>query len=63
MGELVAPVDGDVVAVNHEVVDDPSLVNSDPFGAGWLIKLKIDVSQLDGMLDHDGYVKLTEDAA
>lgn len=63
VGELYAPVDGDVVAVNHEVVDDPSLVNSDPFGAGWLIKLKIDVSQLDGMLDHDGYVKLTEDAA
>ena len=63
VGELYAPVDGDVVAVNQEVLDDPSLVNSDPFGAGWLIKLKIDVSQLDGMLDHDGYVKLTEDAA
>ena len=40
VGELFAPVDGTVTAQNTDVVDDPSLVNSDPFGAGWLIKVR-----------------------
>ncbi len=42
VGELFAPVDGTVTAQNTDVVDDPSLVNSDPFGAGWLIKVRFD---------------------
>ncbi len=60
VGELYAPVDGDVVAVNEAVADDPSLVNSDPFGAGWLVKLRIEVAELDGLLDRDAYVALTD---
>jgi glycine cleavage system H protein len=40
VGELFAPVDGTVVESNDAVVADPSLVNSDPFGAGWLIKVE-----------------------
>ena len=39
VGELVAPVDGTVVETNDAVVDSPELVNSDPFGAGWLLKV------------------------
>jgi len=39
VGELFAPVDGTVTAVNSAVVDSPELVNSDPFGEGWLIKV------------------------
>jgi glycine cleavage system H protein len=39
VGELFAPVDGTVAEANSAVVDDPSLVNSDPFGEGWLIKV------------------------
>jgi len=47
VGELFAPVDGEVVESNQAVVDDPTLVNSDPFGAGWLIKVKfIDLPEL-----------------
>ena len=42
VGELYAPVSGEVVEVNDAVVDDPSLVNADPFGAGWLVKITID---------------------
>ncbi len=39
VGELYAPVDGDVVEVNDAVVSTPELVNTDPFGEGWLIKV------------------------
>lgn len=59
VGELYAPLTGDVVAVNDAVVDDPSLVNSDPFGEGWLIKLKIDAAAVADLLDRDAYVALT----
>jgi glycine cleavage system H protein len=40
VGELFAPVDGTVTEVNQAVVDAPELVNSDPFGEGWLIKVR-----------------------
>lgn len=40
VGELFAPVDGEVTEANQSVVDSPELVNSDPFGAGWLVKIR-----------------------
>ncbi len=58
VGELYAPVDGTVVEVNDAAVDDPSLVNSDPFGAGWLIKVRLE-GDLTGTLDRDAYLALT----
>jgi glycine cleavage system H protein len=58
VGELYAPLTGEVVAVNDAVVDDPSLVNSDPFGEGWLIKITVDAAAVDGLLDRDAYVAL-----
>ncbi len=63
VGELYAPLDGEVVEVNDAVVDDPSLVNSDAFGAGWLVKLKVDASSVPGLLDRDAYVALTDGEA
>ena len=57
VGELFAPVNGTVTAQNSEVVDDPSLVNSDPFGAGWLIKVRFDALP-DGLLSWDEYSAL-----
>ena len=59
VGELYAPLDGEVVEVNEAVVDDPSLVNSDPFGEGWLVKLRVDASAAADLLDRDAYVALT----
>lgn len=59
VGELYAPLDGEVVEANEAVVADPSLVNSDPFGAGWLVKISIDPAALDGLLDREAYVALT----
>ena len=59
VGELYAPLTGEIVAINDAVVDDPSVVNSDPFGDGWLVKLRVDPAALDGLLDRDAYVELT----
>ncbi|MEZ5190163.1 MAG: glycine cleavage system protein GcvH [Schumannella sp.] len=57
VGELFAPVDGEVVESNQAVVDDPTLVNSDPFGDGWLIKVRF--AALPELLSADDYAKLT----
>ena len=57
VGELFAPVDGTVAEANSAVVDDPSLVNSDPFGDGWLIKVRFDALP-DGLLDAAAYDEL-----
>lgn len=42
VSELFSPVNGEVIAINTAVVDDPALVNSDPYGEGWLIKVAVD---------------------
>ncbi|BDV31027.1 glycine cleavage system protein GcvH [Microbacterium terricola] len=59
VGELYAPVAGTVVEVNDAVVDDPSLVNSDAFGDGWLIKVEADADAVAGLLDRAAYEALT----
>ena len=56
VGELFAPVDGVVAESNDAVEADPSLVNSDPFGAGWLIKVTF--TELPELLTFDEYSKL-----
>jgi len=42
VSELFSPVNGEVIAINLAVVDDPALVNTDPYGEGWLIKVAVD---------------------
>ena len=60
VSDLYAPVSGEVVEVNGELGSNPELVNSDPFGAGWMIKVKVaDAAQLEGLLDAAGYDQLT----
>ena len=56
VGELFAPVNGTVAESNAAVEADPSLVNSDPFGAGWLIKVTF--TELPELLSYDEYSKL-----
>jgi glycine cleavage system H protein len=56
VGELFAPVEGEVVESNQAVVDDPTLVNSDPYGSGWLIKVRF--TELPDLLDAEQYAKL-----
>jgi glycine cleavage system H protein len=57
VGELFAPVDGTVVDANGAAAASPELVNSDPFGAGWLIK--VEFTELPELLTFDEYTALT----
>jgi len=58
--DVYCPLDGEVVEINQAIVDDPSLVNSDPQGAGWFFKLKLkNLSDADGLLDEAAYKELT----
>jgi glycine cleavage system H protein len=63
VSDLYAPVSGEVTEVNGELGASPELVNSDPFGAGWMIKVKLgDAAQVGELLDAAGYEKLTSEA-
>ncbi|MGA0541826.1 glycine cleavage system protein GcvH [Neotabrizicola sp. VNH66] len=54
--DILAPVDGEIVAVNDKLTDSPALVNEDPLGAAWFFKMKVDdLSVLDGFMDEDEY--------
>ena len=56
VSELVSPVTGQVTEVNGSLSDAPETVNSDPHGAGWMVKLRIsDASELDGLLSAEDY--------
>jgi glycine cleavage system H protein len=56
VNDLYAPVSGEVVEVNKAVVDDVQVLSHEPFGAGWLIKIRVDdPSQAAGLLDHQAY--------
>lgn len=56
VSDLFCPVSGEVVEVNTALDDDPSLVNSDPYGEGWMIKLRVkDPAELDQLLDAADY--------
>ena len=56
--ELYAPISGEVVEANSALEANPGLVNEDPEGDAWFMKIKIsDTSELDGMMDADGYAK------
>ncbi|SSC67427.1 glycine cleavage system protein GcvH [Ciceribacter selenitireducens] len=57
--EVYCPLDGEITEINQAIVDDPSLVNSDPQGAGWFFKLKLkSVADMDGLLDEAAYKEL-----
>lgn len=56
VSDLFLPLSGEITEFNEALEDEPELVNSDPYGAGWMIKLKFnDDSQLEGLLSADDY--------
>jgi glycine cleavage system H protein len=58
VSELFAPIAGEVVAINERLDKEPALVNSDPYGAGWMIKVRPDSpSDVDGLMSGDAYTK------
>ena len=53
--DIYAPVSGEIVEANEALSDNPSLLNTDPYGAGWIFKIRIaDASELDGLQNADG---------
>ncbi len=56
VSDLYAPINGEVIATNGDLEEQPELVNDSPYDEGWLIRVRIaDESQLDGLLDADAY--------
>lgn len=61
VSDIYAPVSGTVIAVNEAVEADPSLINSDPYGEGWIYEVRLsDPSEYDQLLDAAAYTQLTE---
>ena len=58
VGELYAPLTGEVVEINDDVVSDPSSVNGDAFGA-WLVKIQVDPADVETLMGRAAYVALT----
>ena len=62
VSDIYSPVDGEVAEVNGDLEDDPALVNSDPYGAGWLRRIQLDDPDSDaGLLTADEYTALTKE--
>ena len=61
--DIYAPVNGEVVETNDKLEAEPELVNSDPYGDGWLCKIKLaDAQSLNSLLDAEAYSKLVEES-
>jgi glycine cleavage system H protein len=59
VSDLFLPLTGEITDFNEKLEDEPELVNSDPYGDGWMIKMKFsDASQIDDLLDADAYKEL-----
>ena len=58
VSELFSPIAGEVVEINPRLDGEPALVNSDPYGAGWMIRIRAeDASAVDALMDASGYAK------
>jgi glycine cleavage system H protein len=62
VSDLIAPLSGEIVAVNDKVVTEPETVNEDPYGDGWLVRIRIaDPSEVGQLLDVEAYQQLLAD--
>jgi len=62
VSDIIAPLSGEVVEVNQKVVEEPEAINEDPYGEGWLVKIRLaDQSEADDLLDADAYRRLLEE--
>ena len=56
VSEVVAPLSGEVLEVNRKAVDEPEVVNEDPYGDGWLVRIRVsDPAEVESLLDADAY--------
>ena len=60
VSDLFMPITGKIIEINEKVVDNPELVNSDPYGEGWMIKIKIlDLNEVESLLDLKSYEEIS----
>jgi glycine cleavage system H protein len=60
--ELVSPVSGTILSINERIIDDPSIINIDPYGRGWLVEIEpSDMEELDILMDEDAYDTFVEE--
>jgi glycine cleavage system H protein len=58
VSDVIAPLSGEIVEVNTGLADNPETINEDPYGAGWMVKVKLsEPSEADALLDRDAYVE------
>jgi glycine cleavage system H protein len=56
VSDVVAPLSGEVLEVNQKAVDEPEIVNEDPYGEGWLLRIRVaDAAEVDGLMDAEAY--------
>ncbi len=62
VSDVISPLSGEVIEVNQKVVDEPETVNEDPYGEGWLVRIRLsDPGEVDSLLDAAGYRQLLDD--
>jgi glycine cleavage system H protein len=63
VSDVIAPLSGEVIEVNKKVVDEPETVNADPYGEGWLVRIRLsDPSEGDALLDVDAYKQVVAES-
>jgi glycine cleavage system H protein len=63
VSDLITPLSGEVIEINHKVVDAPETVNEDPYGEGWLVRIRLsDQGEAESLLDAASYRQLLEEA-
>ena len=63
VSDVIAPLSGEVLEVNQKVVSEPETVNSDPYGDGWLIRIRLsDPAEVDSLLDVEAYKQVVADS-
>jgi len=62
VADVYSPISGEIVEVNEKLKDEPSIINNDPYGEGWIAKIKMEKpEEVNGLLDHTAYKKLVEE--
>jgi glycine cleavage system H protein len=63
VSDVIAPLSGEVIEVNQKVVDEPETVNADPYGDGWLVRIRLaDSSEADSLLDAESYKQVVAES-
>jgi len=62
VADVYSPVSGEIIEVNEKLKDEPSIINNDPYGEGWIAKVKMEnPEEINALLDHTAYKKLVEE--